>query len=70
MRSYLDFEKPVAELEAKADELQASADKNDSRAMRDEAKKLTPETPADSPARQRLTRLAAQHRSAGRFGLS
>ena len=26
----------------------------------DEAKKLTPETPADSPARQRLTRLAAQ----------
>ncbi len=41
MRSYLDFEKPVAELEAKADELQASADKNDSRAMRDEAKKLT-----------------------------
>ena len=41
MRSYLDFEKPVAELEAKADELHASADKNDSRAMRDEAKKLT-----------------------------
>jgi acetyl-CoA carboxylase carboxyl transferase subunit alpha len=41
MRSYLDFEKPVADLEAKADELQASADKNDSRAMRDEAKKLT-----------------------------
>ncbi len=41
MRSYLDFEKPVAELEAKADELQASADKNDSKAMRDEAKKLT-----------------------------
>jgi len=41
MRSYLDFEKPVAELEAKADELQASADKNDSRAMREEAKKLT-----------------------------
>ena len=41
MRSYLDFEKPVAELEAKADELQASADKNDSKAMRDEAQKLT-----------------------------
>jgi len=40
MRSYLDFEKPVAELEAKADELQASADKNDSKAMRDEAQKL------------------------------
>lgn len=41
MRSYLDFEKPVAELEAKADELQASADRNDSKAMRDEAQKLT-----------------------------
>ena len=41
MRSYLDFEKPVAELEAKADELLAGADKNDSKAMRDEAQKLT-----------------------------
>jgi acetyl-CoA carboxylase carboxyl transferase subunit alpha len=41
MRSYLDFEKPVAELEAKADELLASAERNDSKAMRDEAQKLT-----------------------------
>ena len=40
MRSYLDFEKPVAELEAKADELLASAEKNDSAAMREEARKL------------------------------
>ena len=29
MRSYLDFEKPVAELEAKADDLLASAEKNE-----------------------------------------
>ena len=40
MRSYLDFEKPVAELEAKADELLASAEKNDSSAMREEARKI------------------------------
>ena len=40
MRSYLDFEKPVAELEAKADDLLANAEKNDSAAMRDEARKL------------------------------
>ena len=41
MRSYLDFEKPVAELEAKADDLLAAAEKNDSAAMREEARKLT-----------------------------
>jgi acetyl-CoA carboxylase carboxyl transferase subunit alpha len=41
MRSYLDFEKPVAELEAKADDLLAGAEKNDSAAMREEARKLT-----------------------------
>lgn len=41
MRSYLDFEKPVAELEAKADDLLAAAEKNDSAAMRKEARKLT-----------------------------
>jgi acetyl-CoA carboxylase carboxyl transferase subunit alpha len=41
MRSYLDFEKPVAELEAKADDLLASAEKNDSAAMREEARKLS-----------------------------
>ena len=41
MRSYLDFEKPVAELEAKADDLLAGAEKNDSAAMREEARKLS-----------------------------
>jgi acetyl-CoA carboxylase carboxyl transferase subunit alpha len=33
MRSYLDFEKPVAELEAKADELRAVAESNESPAL-------------------------------------
>ena len=47
MRSYLDFEKPVAELEAKADDLLASAEKNDSAAMREEARKLTQKAAAN-----------------------
>ncbi len=40
MRSYLDFEKPVAELEAKADELRTVAEETDSPAIRDEIAKL------------------------------
>ncbi len=40
MRSYLDFEKPVAELEAKADELRPLASETDSPAIRDEIAKL------------------------------
>ena len=40
MRSYLDFEKPVAENDAKADELRAVADANKSSAVADEVAKL------------------------------
>ena len=40
MRSYLDFEKPVAEIDAKADELRAIADLNKSSAVADEVSKL------------------------------
>jgi acetyl-CoA carboxylase carboxyl transferase subunit alpha len=40
MRSYLDFEKPVAELEAKADELRAVAESSGSVALADEISKL------------------------------
>ncbi len=40
MRSYLDFEKPVAELEAKADELRVVAAETDSPAIREEIRAL------------------------------
>jgi acetyl-CoA carboxylase carboxyl transferase subunit alpha len=40
MRSYLDFERPVAELEAKIDELRAVSDKGDSVAIGDELLRL------------------------------
>lgn len=40
MRSYLDFEKSVAENDAKADELRAVADANRSAAVADEVAKL------------------------------
>jgi acetyl-CoA carboxylase carboxyl transferase subunit alpha len=40
MRSYLDFEKPVAELEAKADELREIAERNGSPALRKEIEQL------------------------------
>lgn len=40
MRSYLDFEKPVAEIEAKADELRAVAASSDSAALAEEIAKL------------------------------
>ncbi|HEY5794949.1 MAG TPA: acetyl-CoA carboxylase carboxyl transferase subunit alpha, partial [Bosea sp. (in: a-proteobacteria)] len=40
MRSYLDFEKPVAELEAKADELRALDAKGDGYALSDEIDRL------------------------------
>jgi len=40
MRSYLDFEKPVAELEAKIDELRVVGDSGDSVAIRDEISRL------------------------------
>ncbi|HEV2574450.1 MAG: acetyl-CoA carboxylase carboxyltransferase subunit alpha [Rhizobiales bacterium 62-17] len=40
MRSYLDFEKPVAELEAKVDELRAVADRDGSIAIGDELAQL------------------------------
>lgn len=40
MRSYLDFEKPVAELEAKVDELRAVADRDGSIAIGDELTQL------------------------------
>ncbi len=40
MRSYLDFEKPVAEIEAKVDELRAIAEANGSDSVRDEAARL------------------------------
>jgi acetyl-CoA carboxylase carboxyl transferase subunit alpha len=40
MRSYLDFEKPVAELEAKADELRVVAAETDSAAIREEIRKI------------------------------
>jgi acetyl-CoA carboxylase carboxyl transferase subunit alpha len=40
MRSYLDFEKPVAELEAKADELREVAERNSSAALTKEIEQL------------------------------
>ena len=40
MRSYLDFEKPVAELEARIDELRALADTGDSAAISEEIARL------------------------------
>jgi acetyl-CoA carboxylase carboxyl transferase subunit alpha len=40
LRSYLDFEKPVAEIEAKVDELRAVAEANGSDSVRDEAARL------------------------------
>jgi acetyl-CoA carboxylase carboxyl transferase subunit alpha len=40
MRSYLDFEKPVAEIEAKIDELRAVGDSGDSQAITDEVSRL------------------------------
>src|ERR1700693_6479293 len=40
MRSYLDFEKPVAELEARIDELRALADTGDSAAISEEITRL------------------------------
>lgn len=40
LRSYLDFEKPVAEIEAKVDELLAVAEANGSDSVRDEAARL------------------------------
>jgi acetyl-CoA carboxylase carboxyl transferase subunit alpha len=51
MRSYLDFEKPVAELEAKADELRTVAEETGSSAIRDEMSKL------EQRARQMLEEL-------------
>ncbi len=40
MRSYLDFEKPVAELETKVEELRALASKGDGVSISDELAKL------------------------------
>ena len=40
MRSYLDFEKPVAELEAKVEELRAMAESGDAVAIGDEIQRL------------------------------
>lgn len=51
MRSYLDFEKPVAELEARADELRALAGKGEDHALADEIARL------DARANQALREL-------------
>jgi acetyl-CoA carboxylase carboxyl transferase subunit alpha len=40
MRTYLDFEKPVAELEAKIEELRAVGDAGDSQAISEEISRL------------------------------
>jgi acetyl-CoA carboxylase carboxyl transferase subunit alpha len=40
MRSYLDFETPVADIDARVDELRALADKGDSPAILEEIAKL------------------------------
>jgi acetyl-CoA carboxylase carboxyl transferase subunit alpha len=53
MRSYLDFEKPVAELEAKADELRGVAETSGSPALAKEIEQL------DGKARQQLRELYA-----------
>jgi hypothetical protein len=53
MRSYLDFEKPVAELEAKADELRGVAETSGSPALAKEIEAL------DGKARQQLRELYA-----------
>lgn len=53
MRSYLDFEKPVAELEAKADELRALQEKGEDYALADEIGRL------DAKAAQALKEIYA-----------
>ena len=40
MRTYLDFEKPVAELEAKVEELRGVGDSGDSQAIAEEISRL------------------------------
>ena len=42
MRSYLDFEKPVAELEAKVEELRALGENRDAVAISDDVARLKP----------------------------
>lgn len=54
MRSYLDFEKPVAELEAKVEELRAMAESGDAVAIGDEIQRL------EAKANQALRDLYAQ----------
>jgi acetyl-CoA carboxylase carboxyl transferase subunit alpha len=55
MRSYLDFEKPVAELEAKVEELRAMAAGGDAVAIGDEIQRL--ETKADQALRELYAQL-------------
>ena len=47
MRSYLDFEKPVAELEARVDELRALAETGDSAAISEEIGRLEAKASAE-----------------------
>src|SRR3954453_2345057 len=54
MRSYLDFEKPVAELEAKVEELRAMAASGDAVAIGDEIQRL------EAKANQALRELYSQ----------
>ena len=61
MRSYLDFEKPVAELEAKVEELRAMGETGDAVAIGDEIGRLEAKarrrsrtsTPSSPPGRRR-----------------
>ena len=50
MRSYLDFEKPIAEIDAKADELRSIAETSGSTALSDEISRI--ETKSDSALRE------------------
>ena len=53
LRSYLDFEKPVAELEAKVEELRAMGEANSAVAIDDEVMRLEAKAGAARPAHAR-----------------
>ena len=64
MRSYLDFEKPVAELEAKVEELRALQDEGDAIAIGEEISRI--EGKAAAGARGTVRRIDALAEDAGR----
>jgi acetyl-CoA carboxylase carboxyl transferase subunit alpha len=61
MRSYLDFEKPVAEIEARADELRGVAQSSGSAALADEIAKL--QAKADASLKEIYGALTPWHKT-------